>query len=663
MPITRNLLFIACFAICSWSILWRIADFPLFFFCDEAVFAAVAKEWISNGWQDNNGKLLPLYYDIAMGRHVPMFSSYILGLGSFLFEQTPATVRSLNAIIPLLGVIAASVYAKLFLSARIWWLTPLIFASIPVWYLFTRTAFDVPVSIGLLSITLLFYCLYRLKSANYIYPLVLSASAFFYTYASSQLVLPLIAIALLFTDFKYHWQNRKKLLLPVILAAVLLIPAILFTFGSGAGFNGQFVALDSFAIKEITLSEKLSIFFHNYYDAINPYYWLSPDSNELIRHRLLGRGHFPVMFVPFLLTGLLVSICRISNPVYRCILICAVMIPVPVGIFNLNITRILTLTVPFTLWTVIGLDFLLSKLKHATFLVLPAALMLGIYSVNMSLDAVKNGATWYDDYGLYGLQYGTRQIFEQSVPEIFKQHPEATIHISPDFANDPTALLNFFIPEKQRSKVLISQPDPMKFNHISKDDVFIMETYKYQQIIDSGKFKTPVILGSLAYPNGQTGFYYLKLEHIDNIHEVLAAEKEARKKPLETRLIVNGQPALVRYSRLDMGEPGNIFDHDILTLARGLEDNPFMLEIELEQPIKISKLGISFGWSYTETDLTIISPDLRETKNRIVVDATNQIDQTWIEIPSQLAKTIKLKINSPHSIGDDHLHIFDLRFE
>ena len=51
----------------------------------------------------------------------------------------------------------------------------------------------------------------------------------------------------------------------------------------------------------------------------------------------------------------------------------------------------------------------------------------------------------------------------------------------------------------------------------------------------------------------------------------------------------------LRYSQIDMGEPKNMFDGDTLTLMRGLEANPFILELSFPPRAKFSGVQADFG--------------------------------------------------------------------
>jgi hypothetical protein len=493
---------------------------------------------------------------------------------------------------------------------------------------------------------------------------VISAAAYFYTYASSQVLVPLIIILLFIVDTKYHWKQRRYLWPAILLGLVLAIPAIRFNLGPVDGFHGQMGALDSYLLKSLPLGEKISIFFKEYLSAFNPTFWLSPDINELIRHRLKGHGYFPQIFAPFLLLGFLLNLIRITNPVFRCLFICAIAIPVPGALCNQTISRLLTMTIPFTLWTVIGLDWLVVRLK--TWPPILALLMAGLSftTITMAVDALKNGPLWYREYSLYGLQFGTRHLFETEIPLVLKKYPHSMLRVTPNFANDPDSLIIFFLTPQECRHVKINSLDLMRYSEIQPNDIFVLTRDEYNALIQTGKFEQPTVLHTLAYPDASIGFYFLKLQYVENIKEIFEAERQRRLELVRTTAVVDGINVKIGYSTLDMGSIGNIFDEDPSSLARGLEANPFILEMEFDTAKAITRLGVNFGTMRSNLLITLTAPDLSESKVDKNIDGREASGLQWISFDSKkVVKKIKILIRNPDGTEVDHIHIFGMKFD
>ena len=68
------LLFFAGICLFAFSRFYHLADFPIYFFCDEAFIGAQTRHLLDNGFRDGQGRLLPMYYQKAPGRWVPQIS-------------------------------------------------------------------------------------------------------------------------------------------------------------------------------------------------------------------------------------------------------------------------------------------------------------------------------------------------------------------------------------------------------------------------------------------------------------------------------------------------------------------------------------------------------------------------------------------------------------
>jgi hypothetical protein len=82
---------------------------------------------------------------------------------------------------------------------------------------------------------------------------------------------------------------------------------------------------------------------------------------------------------------------------------------------------------------------------------------------------------------------------------------------------------------------------------------------------------------------------------VDNIDQILEAERLERQKPLEGEVEIDGQQVKVVYSRNDMGQLRDMFDGDFYTLMRGMEANPYTLDFTFPDPRPLTGLSGDFG--------------------------------------------------------------------
>jgi len=663
---TRNLqivLFVLALSTAAFCVLWHIVDFPIYFFCDEATFAQTAFEWLHNGWRDPRGTFLPLYHEISPSRWVPMFSSYVLAVGLALFGKSVLVARSVCAVIAVLGTATTALALRNFFGVERWWTVPLIYAVTPVWFVYSRTAFDNPVAAALLPTFFLAYCAYRLRSPRYGVLAVIFGMCNYYTYVSNQIVIPLIVAALFLSDFRHHRENKRQLIPALLLALVLVIPSVRLNVTASEGLAGQLKALDSYLLTSEPASKKLGMFLERYGSAFNPTFWFAAEPEENIRHRLKGRGYLPVYFAPFIGLGILLTVARSSHPQYRALLIMTLAIPVPGSLCDQSISRLYPLVVPQVFFAVLGYEWVLSRIDRRSILSFASFGLLAVLSVRSSIDSVKNGALWYSDYSLYGLQYGARQLLGEAVPAYLREHPTVRLQISPDWANDPEPLAAFFLTPSERARIRLISLDIGSKQSLSLDEVIVLPKDQYQEFLASGKFKKIRIEKTLPYPDGTTGFYFVRLQYVDGIDQVFERERAKRRELVGSVTAINGHASKVRHSVLDMGDVGGMFDGDARTLGRGLAANPFVIDIEFPKPVGLREVRGDFGpigfrWQIDVYRASAAQPVSLVKEFDCLYDRRRQP----FGLPSHLTNVtrVRMSITNLGAGEPEHIHVYDV---
>ncbi|NMC77767.1 MAG: hypothetical protein GYA59_00280, partial [Chloroflexi bacterium] len=226
-------------------------------------------------------------------------------------------------------------------------------------------------------------------------------------------------------------------------------------------------------------------------------------------------------------------------------------------------------------------------------------LLLAGFNGWMLRDALVNGPLWSDDYGLSGMQYGARQIYP-AIGDYLQQNPGTQLIFSPSWANGADTLTRFFYDDP--APFSMGSIDGYFNQKLPLDDhtVFVMIPEELRRVEESGKFTDLRIDRTLPYPNGQPGFYFVRLRYVDNIDEILAEEQAARQVLQESDQVVAGVRARVSYSYLDMGDIHHIFDGDDNTLMRTMEANPLQVRIVYPQPQLLSGLKVRIGGTPTQ---------------------------------------------------------------
>ena len=279
-------------------------------------------------------------------------------------------------------------------------------------------------------------------------------------------------------------------------------------------------------------------------------------------------------------------------------------------------------------------------------------------------DSLINGPTWFDDYGMGGMQYGAKQIFK-AVQVYLSSHPNEQILFSPNWANGTDVVARFMLPEDL--PVRIESVDGYLIDHLPLDDhmVFVMTPKEYQTTISCGKFTNIRVARTVPYPNGETGFYFVRMQYVPDIDEIMAAEKEVRRQLQEDELNLDNQRVKVRYSLLDMGEVGNLFDGNPDTLGRTFEANPFVVELTFPEPRIISGLSMIIG--STEDRVTArLYPSLEDPPIEYVADLSAEFDHPEDSMtfsrPTR-AQILRLEILDLHQTDPGHVHIWEIKLQ
>jgi hypothetical protein len=672
--------------------LFRLADYPIYFFGDEASQVLFAERLIDSGFHDRLGIWLPVYVEAAAQRWTPLISMYFHAISLALFGKSIFVARLTSALVSLLAGISVSLILKRAFKATYWWVGILLVAVTPAYFLHSRTAFETSMTTAFFGGFLLFYMLYRCESPRYLFPAMALGAAAFYSYSNAQAVMAACGLLLLTSDLPYHLRlPRRTLLAALALAVVLALPFVLFRINQPEAIGAHLRMINSYWVQPIPLVEKLALFTQKWAFGVSPQYWFWSNEHDLARHRMAGMGQMPTAALPFFLLGLGIALWRFRSSPHRAVIIAGIAAPVGAALLDIGIPRVLAFIIPANILVGIGLDWLLGRLPGWLSGKLklpqlagtsndesPAAgrvftglaswgvfLILGASSLLLLRTALVEGPLWFRDYGLYGMQYGARQIFAQAVPDILRQKPDTQVLITSTWANGTDNFLQFFLDDEQRSRVRMDGVEAYLFKKLplSTDMLFIMTASEYGKAANSPKFQQVLEEGQILYPDGTPGFYLVRLEYAADIDAIFEAEKEARRQLVDAVVTVDGEPVQLRFSQIDMGAPELMFDNDHFTLMRGLEANPYILELSFQQPRLVSGLEVDFGLVDITLTVTLYpadgSPEVTHTLTRRAV-TDPQVLMGWEDDPVE-ASRVRIEILNVLSGETANIHIRELK--
>lgn len=573
-------------------------QYPIYFFSDEAIQVNLAEELIEHGFRDSDGVFLPPFFRND-DKWSLSFSVYVHALALPLFGKSVIAERATSVFVGTLGVLAVMLTLKLVFKSRFWWAGVLVLAALPAWFLHSRTAFETVMMVAFYACFLCCYLLYRYRSPYYLAGAVLFAGATFYSYTNGQGVIAVSTVLLLLSDARYHWQQRRTILLCLPLVLLVAVPYGRFRMSQPQALQEQLRTLDSYWLRSDPLSTKLATFGQTYLQGINPTYWFLPNDIDLERHRMKGMGHAPLLFLPFFLLGFGLCLQQWRSSAHRAMLVAMLAAPFSAALTGIFVTRTLAMVVPITVLVCLGVGVAYHWIERwFRFQWFTTLVAVGLCAMSLLLlrSAVVEGPTWFRNYGMYGMQYGAAQIFG-AVSEDLNREPDMLVVMSPTWANNTNAFEQFFLNERQQERLKFGTiSDWLNYKQpIEPNQLFVLQAEEYEQARNSGKFVVDPPMRELRFPDGSPGFYFVRMHYVDNVDAVFAAERAARRKLQETPAQVDGETVIVRYSQIDAGEIPDLFDGDLYSLIRGFEANPFIIELEFPQPREISGLSMDFA--------------------------------------------------------------------
>ncbi len=594
-----------------------LTKFPIYFFSDEAIGTNLGLDLIHNGLRDRNGVFLPPYFRNDNKWNLSL-SVYLQGISAFIFGKSVLVNRVTSASSTLLAAVTVALALRLVFRVRYWWVGPLALAALPVWFVHSRTSFETVMMASFYACFVCAYLIYRYHDPRYLVAVIAFGAATFYSYANGQGVMVVSGLLLLLSDFRYHLRTlsdqpvlRNAVVIALALAAT---PYLRFRSLYPDALGEHLRVMNSIWIRDVSLADKLRIFAQNYAQGLSPTFWFAPNNGiDLARHTLKGWGNFPRIFLPPLLIGLAICLREWRSAAHRAVLIGILAAPFSGALATIHNYRALAMVVPAAFLVALGIDrvagWLSGRRVPATLLPLGIAGLLVGMNVAMLRAALVDGPTQYNNYGLYGMQYGAMQVFPAITTEL-ENTPQSEVIVSPGWANNPNEFVPFFLPEALRGRVTFRSPqDYLTWKQEMKPTtLFVLPAEDYDLVRASPKLVVEPPTRVVPYPDGQAGFYFVHLRYVANIDALFAAEREARSKPIEERVTLDGQTVRLRHSMLDLGSVANLFDDDHRTLIRGFEANPLMLEFEFPEARTLRSIGLDF-WRFNLQLTVTIDPD------------------------------------------------------
>jgi len=659
-------LFTLAVAVYTVTRLWALDQFPIYFFTDEAAGPLWAEQLISRGLRDAQGSLLPIYFEQAPQRWMPLLSVYFHLPVVALFGKSIIATRATSALVSVLGAVSVGLILKVGFRARYWWTGVLFMAISPAWFIHSRTAFETVIMASFYACFLLFYFLYRGSSPRYIFPCLVAGAVAFYSYSNGQAMVGSLGILLLLSDLRYHLRQWRIVMPALLIGLVLAVPLIGFQLTRPGAMQEHLHVIGSYLVEPIPLNEKLGRFAQLYLYALSPQYWFLPNNTDLVRHVMKGYGHIQIAVLPLVVAGTGLCLWRIREWQFRALLLAALATPVGAALDGIGVTRVLAFVVPAAVVAGLGLELLVQRFADRvprTGLAIAIAALISLSGLVMLQQALTEGPFWFRDYGLYGMQYGAKQLFEQAIPEYLKSNPGVRLVVSPTWANGADNFPRFFLSREQQGRMQMGTIDSFirSRGDLGPNVVLVMTPTEYNQARGSSFFKSVQVDRVIPYPDGTPGFYFARLAYADNVDALMAADREMRRQLVDARVQIGGQTVSVRHSQLDMGQLRDIFDGDPRSLARGAEANPFVLEITFPGPRPLAGLAVDVNHMEFSLSASLYAAgsDQPLTYSKGYPADSSHGELSFPSAPQSISR-VRVEIRNLRAGDTDHIHIYEL---
>jgi hypothetical protein len=636
--------------------------FPIYFFSDEAIQTMSAFDLIKRGFRDIQGNIFPVYFENGQQFNLSL-SVWLQVLIAWLPRSVWLT-RGLPALISLVFPLSVTLWAKDFFKSKIWWLAPYVISALPAWFLHSRTAFETSLGLSFYSLFLYFYLKYREQNPKHLPLALLFGACAFYSYAPMQLVVGVTGLVLLVVDCKYHFANRKSLITGGMVLLLLAFPYFRFRFSHQEALRAHLQLLRSYWLSDLSVIGKLGLFGEKWLKGLDPRYWFLPNQVDLIRHQMKGLGHLPWFFFPAFVLGLAKSLKEIKKTPYRLVVIAFLVGPFGAAMVDISITRVLVMNLPFALMIFLGFDCVLGwmggkfAIRKAVLAGLAGSLFL--FSLWMCVDAVQNGALWYPDYSLYGMQWGGCEINEK-IESFLEENPDAELTLSPSWANNTDIIMRFFLGDPLPVTLGTTLEYDLYYREIRPEQVFIIAPEEFEALAQNPKFEEIQVLDTLPWPDGRTGFYFVKLKYSPDAEEIFAEELLERQQPVELDFDLMGQRVRVSHSRLDMGTVASVFDGNRATLIRSLEANPLMISIDFPEAVALEGATVLVGAPATQFTVAIVTEEGDALTFMEKVEVSDVVRAVSVDFGEQYSiKQLQIWVESLNEAVPAHVHLWEL---
>jgi hypothetical protein len=337
---------------------------------------------------------------------------------------------------------------------------------------------------------------------------------------------------------------------------------------------------------------------------------------------------------------------------------------------SIEITRVLAMVVPALILGVLGVEWLAARLPTVPYGVQATVLAIALtaWGLTLTRGALVDGPTSYLDYGLEGAQFGAKQVFQETIPRLLAEDPEAVVVMTTTWANNTDEYPRFFFSKEDQARVGFGNAHDYLVTRLPVGPHVIigMTPPEYRDAVASPLLAEVEIVSVIDAPNAEPAFYFARFKYSEGADQYFRQQDLLRTQPVESIVQILGQSASVSYSRLNDSDINQLFDGLKETVVRGDRVNPFQITVNFPQPIVLQEVSLTVGSIQDFTvGLEISSPASPEPVSISKRFTNLGLDPTvtfQLPAPGVIASTIALEITD-NTVGPEAMiHVWEIAF-
>lgn len=567
---------------------FKLTAFPPYFFCDEAIAGVDAWSMWQTG-RDIRGRPWPIFFH-GLGEYALSLSVYLQIPFVALLGLTESAVRARAAVMSILALASVSF---LFVSAkgvsRVW-LVPVLLVSSTFWYLHSRAGFeymDATACYFTAVAALVLACSTRKTGWSVVAGAMFGACFYAYTPARGWVISLLAALATIaFFDRRVSWRVLLRI---TAVCFITLIPLLWIQYKYPEITMQRFQAIRGERIYTLPFQTVLLSTLENYAYVLNPHYWFFRTEKLHPRHSLPGFPLTPSWLFPLWCVGVATLLSGWRHLSSRILVACILTTPLTASLFEISTARCFPVGVGYILLCAFGADAILRRLPR---LLSPLSALAMCFYAGWFVNYTQTKALYsYPFYGMYGIQYGARQLYDW-VKE--KSTTEADIRIINATFNSGDVFLQFFLSPEQRRRVTIIEPLRIcqGRDEWSDSTLFVFPAGWFES--ESPDVCPPFekeLVEVIRDPKGQPLLEALRLKHTQAVNDWFIKLKNERLALKVDNVTINGMPATFEHTKIAWGTIAGFFDGDSGTRARTDDINPGIFAVKFAET-PVAEVGV-----------------------------------------------------------------------